>query len=130
VTGLLLRVRTPQGLALERPVDGVVAEDHSGWFGLRPGRLDLVAALPPGLLRWSAGEEEGFVAHSGGLLDLRGGECRVLCTDAVADDRLERIADQLAAWRRRRERQAAVHRGLAAKLAHEALRRLAAQGGR
>lgn len=122
---LRLGVRTPAGLLVDRPVQRVLAEDLSGWFGIRPGRLDLVAVLPPGLLAWGDGAEEGWVALSGGLLDLRRGECRVLARHAVASSQLEALADELARLLEERRARGAVQREVADDLAREALRRLA-----
>jgi F-type H+-transporting ATPase subunit epsilon len=121
---LVLRLRTPAGLLLDSPVTSVTAEDRTGWFGIRPGRTDLVAVLPPGLLVFVDDEGEGFVALSGGLLDLRSGECRVLTGDATLSRDLDAIADAVRAQRRSRTERADAHRGVMRDLAREALRRL------
>lgn len=128
MTPLRLRLRTPQGLVLDRPVQAVVAEDRSGWFGIWPGRADLLAVLPPGLLVFRDTEGEGFVALSGGLLDLRAGDCRVLASHAAWSADLDAIADDLRAQARQRSSQATLHRGVIGDLAREAMRRLARSG--
>lgn len=138
--GLRLRVRTPQGLLIDRQVEAISAEDHDGWFGLRPGRRGLVAALPPGLLvfREPAGPEaarEWFVAHAGGLLDLGGapggdgarepGECRVMTLEAVVSSDLEQVAAEVERHVATRTARGQRQRDVLQDLAREALRRLA-----
>ena len=100
---LELTIRTPLGLLLSASVDRIQAEDRAGWFGIRPGRLDLVSVLLPGLLLYADRAGEGYVAIAGGLLDLRGGVCRVMTSHAVVSRQLEKLADEvdrLAAQRR------------------------------
>lgn len=121
---LRLEVRTPGGVVLDRPVAAITAEDRSGWFGIRPGRIDLVAVLPPGLLAYRDAEGEGFVALSGGLLDLEAGRCRVLALEAVAARELEAIAEAVARQATRRRERSEIHRSVVRDLAREALRRL------
>lgn len=124
MSSIRLRLRVPTGLLLDRPVHSIVAEDLDGWFGIRPGRLDLVAVLPPGLLELRDDEGEWFVATAGGLLELRRDECRVIVSEAVVSRRLEELATDLerleAGRRARRDRR----RDVIDELATEALRRL------
>ena len=122
---LSLKVRTPNGLLLDADVERVIAEDLDGWFGIAPGRVDLVAALPPGLLIYRDEEGEGFVALEGGLLDLRGGECRVMARNALLARDLAQVAarvDELVQSREDRRRSAA---GVLNELVREAMNRLA-----
>lgn len=121
---LSLALRTPAGLLYEGPVQAVVAEDLSGWFGIRPGRADLVAVLAPGLLVLRDEQGEAFAALSGGLLDLRGGLCRVLAREARVSRALPTLADELAAHLRSRRERGAARRVALDDLAREALRRL------
>ncbi len=121
---LTLEVRTPSGLVLDQAVTSITAEDRTGWFGIRRGRTDLIAVLPPGLLVYADGEEEGFVALSGGLLGLEGGHCTVLATEAMVASKLDAVAAEVARQARRRRESTEVHRGVVRDLALEALRRL------
>jgi F-type H+-transporting ATPase subunit epsilon len=109
---------------VDREVDAVVAEDASGWFGVRPGRADLVAALPPGLLTFRHRRSERFVAHAGGLLDLRRDECRVMVGRAWIADELERLADALVALESTRRARGLARREMLSDLEREALQRL------
>lgn len=124
MSGLRLRLRTPQGVQLDRPVRRVTAEDHSGWFGIWPRREDLIAALPPGLLVFEDEEGEAFVALSGGLLDLRGDTCHVLVGRAQVSRDLDAIAEEVGHQAARRRASAELHRGVVGELAREAVRRL------
>jgi len=127
-----LQVRTPVGLVVDDEVVSVVAEDRSGWFGLRPGRADLVAVLEPGLLVYRRGprpEDERFVALDGGLLNLERGRCRVTAREAVVAQTLDALSDDLSAQLERRRQRQETHRDVLDRLAREAVRRLAAQGG-
>lgn len=121
---LTLRVRTPEGLLVDRAVERVIAEDADGWFGIAPGRRDLVAALLPGLLVFRDREGEAFVALGGGLLELRNDECRVLCRDAVVVRSIDQIAERVEALLRSRRARSHIQRGVVAELVREALRRI------
>jgi F-type H+-transporting ATPase subunit epsilon len=121
---LHLQLRTPEGVVLDQQVHAITAEDRSGWFGIRPGRTDLVAVLPPGLLVYRDEQGEGFVALAGGLLSLAGNLCRVISLEAATARDLDAIAAQVAHQERRRRQRAEVHRGVVRDLAREALRRL------
>lgn len=128
--GLSLALRAPTGMVLERGVLAVVAEDLSGWFGILPGRADLVAVLPAGLLVFRHDQGEGFVALAGGLLNLRGGVCRVMTRQAVVTDRLDALSDALAVHLDQRRRRSETQRDVLDRLAREALRRVAGGGAR
>ncbi|MCA9494327.1 MAG: hypothetical protein KC621_30585 [Myxococcales bacterium] len=126
---LVLALRTPRGVLLEQVVQAISAEARTGWFGLRPGRTDLVEVLPPGLLVWRDAQGEGFVAHAGGLLDLHGGVCRVIASDAVVSRDLDRIATLAAEHVRHRKERADTHRSLVRELARHAMVELAREEG-
>lgn len=117
-------LRTPEGVVLDELVDAIVAEDGTGWFGIRRGREDLIASLPPGLLSFRVGSRERFVAHSGGLLDLSAGICRAAVRNATLGEDLDTIADALAAELRRRRLSGEAHRDVLDDLEREALRRV------
>src|SRR5690606_19701175 len=125
VRTLRLRVRTPEGLVLDREVRSVRAEDEDGWIGILPGRRDLLALLPPGLVLFGDEEGEGYLAISGGLLDLTAGECRVMAREArLARDPGE-AAEALAALLRARRERSERRREVLDELEREALRRVA-----
>ena len=121
---LILEVRTPAGVLLRQEVNAISAEDRSGWFGILPSRADVIAVLPPGLLAFRDADGEGFVALSGGMLELKHRSCRVITLEATVARDLDDLADTLARHTRRRRDRAEVHRGVVRDLAREALRRL------
>lgn len=128
--GFPLTIRTPAGLAYEGEVEALRAEDTSGWFGVRAGREDLVAVLPPGLLLLRDAAGEAFVALSGGLLSVERGACQVTAREAVLSRDLAQVAGRIDALQRRRGVQAAVQRDVLDRLAREALRNLVREGRR
>lgn len=122
--GLRLRVRTPEGLLHDGAVTSIRAEDRDGWFGILPGRRDVLATLPPGLVLFTDAAGDGFVAISGGLLSLQRGECRVMAPEArLARDPVA-AADALEALRTRRRERAGRRRGVMEDLEREALVRM------
>lgn len=122
---LSLQLRTPNGLMVDQPVLSITAEDNNGWFGVAPGRADLIALLPPGLLLFRDEEGEVFVALAGGLLDLHDGRCRVMARQAVVSRDLDEIADQLEAHLGGRSARRETQRTVMDELVREALRRMA-----
>lgn len=122
---LRLQLRTPRGLVVDRAVAAVTAEDLSGWFGIAPGRADLVAVLPPGLLTFRDDHGEGFVALAGGLLDLWRGRCRVMAREALVSRNLDEIAGRLEEHFQRRSQRRRTQRSVMDELVREALRRIA-----
>ena len=122
---LVLAIRTPEGLAYDGPVRSIRAEDEDGWFGILPGRRDVVAVLPPGLVLFEDEEGEGFVAISGGVLDHCNDRCRVMAREArLSRAPLEAAAELDALVGGRRERSER-RREVADDLEREALRRMA-----
>lgn len=130
MSALHLAVRTPEALLFDAEVLAVTAEDASGWFGVLPGRQDVLAVLPPGLLVFRDGEGEGYVALAGGLLDLRGGTCRVLAREALVERDLEAVAGRVEELLARRARTGERRRSTVEELAREAMRRLATEVAR
>ncbi len=127
MTNLHLAIRSPSGLLVDEPVEAISAEDQTGWFGILPGREDVVAVLPPGLLVYRSGDREVFVAIAGGLLDLCAGGCRVMTRDAVASENLDEVAEVVQRHVLRRRERRKEHAGIMEDLVREALRRLAAR---
>lgn len=119
-----LEIRTPRGVLVETEVERLVAEDRDGWFGVWPGRLDLLAVLPPGLLHYEDAQGEMFVAVDAALLELRAGRIQVLTQVAHVSRDLDGIADEVAARLQRRRERVALQRTVLEDLAMEARRRL------
>ena len=124
MSSLDLGIRTAVSTVYEGPVYRIRAEDLEGWFGIRPGRWDLAAVLPPGLLLFEDSMGEAFVSLAGGLLDFRGGHCRVLAREAVLARDLDEISDLTRRQALARRRGPSAQRDVFDDLAKEALRRL------
>jgi F-type H+-transporting ATPase subunit epsilon len=77
-----LMVITPSG-AVEKAVDSLRAEDHSGSFGIMAGHLDLLTVLKPCILIYRQGDSEGYAAVDGGILRVEGGTVTVAAREAV-----------------------------------------------
>lgn len=121
---LSLAIRTPLGLVVDQAILALTAEDLDGWFGIFPGRADVLAVLPPGLLVFRDSEGESFVAVGGGLLHLAANRCRVAARDAIVSRKLDDVADALATHLARRKMTGAAIRSVMDDLAREALKRL------
>lgn len=121
---LRLQLRTPRAMLIDAEVSSITAEDAGGWFGIRPGRTDVVAALVPGLLLFEDDGGEGFVALAGGLLDLRNGTCRVMAREAAVARDLDVISEALEESMARRRKRAEARSDAIDDLAKEMMRRL------
>lgn len=127
MTRLHLRIVTPAGTLVNQLVTSVTAEDLDGWFGIRPGRSDLVAALAPGLLVFRDAEGEAYVAVAGGLLELRKQDCLITAREAVLTRDLDQVAERVEALIRGRSARARAQQGVMLDLIREAQRRLLAE---
>jgi len=127
MSSLHLGIRTAVSTVYQGSVQRIRAEDLDGWFGVRPGRWDLAAVLPPGLLLFEDDAGEAFVALAGGVLDLRQGRCRVMAREAVLARNLEEIGDLATRQARSRRLGLNAQRDVFDDLAREALRRLRRQ---
>ena len=108
---------------LNEEVDKVVAEGASGSFGLLPRHIDYVSPLVPGILSYTQGEEEAFVAVDEGVLVKCGDEVLVSVRDAVIGAALESLEGTVRdRFDERREQEKAMHSALA-KLETEVVRR-------
>lgn len=99
---LHLTITTPvQGLVDDRAVAALRAEDESGSFGILPGHVDLLTALPASVVRWR-GSDGGlhFCAIRAGLMTVRGGHrIEIACREGVAGDDLHGLEDEVAQFR-------------------------------
>ena len=69
-------------LNLER-VSRIVAETREGSFGLLPHRLDCVAALVPGILAYTLGDDIAYLAVDQGVLVKSGADVMVSVRQAI-----------------------------------------------
>lgn len=78
-----LLIILPAQTLLDTDADQVVAEAENGHFGIEPRHIDFVTALAPGILTYTRGSEETFVAVDEGVLVKTGDEVRVSVRDAA-----------------------------------------------
>ena len=82
---MILKVLLPFQIFTEKKnVIRVIAETHSGSFGLLPRRLDCAAALAPGILTYETPEEgRVYIAVNAGVLVKTGPEVVVSVRNAI-----------------------------------------------
>lgn len=90
-----LKVLLPFRVYIEKTdVRRIVAESHTGSFGLLPHRLDCVAALAPGILMFeTATEGEVYIAIDEGVLVKSGAEVLVSVRSAIGGTDLDQLRD-------------------------------------
>jgi len=118
-----LKVLVPEQVLVDEPADKVVAEAANGSFCLLPRHVDFVAALVPGILTYTSGRAERFVATDEGILVKCGEEVLVSVRRAVtgADlGALERTVEEQFRTLDERERQS---RQASARLEADLVRR-------
>ncbi len=120
---LRLEMRTPAELLYTGDVQRIRAEDLDGWFGILPGRPDLLAVLPAGLLVFEDDEGEAYVANGGGVLNLERGHCRVALHSAILTRTSAGLTEALEQSHQVRERQLSTQTQVVDVLIHEALQR-------
>lgn len=118
-----LKVLLPERVLADEPADRVVAEAADGSFCLLPRHVDFVAALVPGILTYTSGGAERFVATDEGILVKCGEEVLVSVRRAVAGGdlgTLERTVEEKFRTLDERERQS---RRASARLEADLVRR-------
>ena len=119
-----LRVITPMGLSVDRPVLRIVAEAPDGHFGMLPNHLDFVAELVPGILLYETEDgTERFVAVNSGTLVKCGEEVRVAVRGAVDGDDLQQLRALVETDFRRRDEDERDARAALARLEAGMIRR-------
>ena len=119
-----LRVLLPTEVLLDREVAKVVAEGGNGSFCLLPRHVDFVAALVPGILRYTTPHgEEHFIGLDAGTLVKRGDDVLVSVLNAVHEADLERLSAAVQQSFRELDEDEREARGALARLEAGALRR-------
>jgi F-type H+-transporting ATPase subunit epsilon len=92
--GLRLSIVTPARPLVDQEVDSVVAPGREGEFGVLPGHEHFLAALRPGLLRYSWGGRESLVAIGGGFAQVTPDSVAVLTASAALPGEIDRAQAQ------------------------------------
>jgi F-type H+-transporting ATPase subunit epsilon len=90
---LLVEIRVPDGVVLQREVAALQARDATGGFGLLPRHEDFSTVLAPCVVRLQdqAGNPS-YAAVDGGILLLERGRVAIVTQEAVTADRMEDVA--------------------------------------
>ncbi|WP_172332515.1 F0F1 ATP synthase subunit epsilon [Mangrovicoccus sp. HB161399] len=99
---LYLTVATPMEILVDdATVAALRAEDASGSFGILPGHVDLLTALPVSILRWRGAQgAPRYCALKSGLMSVTGGrEVAVACRGAVLGDDLAALQARIRTLR-------------------------------
>jgi F-type H+-transporting ATPase subunit epsilon len=80
--GLRLEIVTPDRIVLEADVDYVGAVGADGAFGVLPGHVPLLSALPVGELYYKQGDSIHWVFVGGGFSEVNAGKVTVLAESA------------------------------------------------
>jgi F-type H+-transporting ATPase subunit epsilon len=111
-----LKVLLPSRIFLDlKRVSRIVAETPEGSFGLLPHRLDCVAALVPGILAYTLGDDIAYLAVDQGVLVKSGADVMVSVRQAIQGTTLSELhetvkREYLSIDRQERDVRAAVAR--------------------
>jgi F-type H+-transporting ATPase subunit epsilon len=87
-----LKILLPFRIFLDlKQVTRIVAETREGSFGLLPHRLDCVAALVPGVLAYTRGDDTAYLAVDQGVLVKSGADVMVSVRQAVKGTTLSEL---------------------------------------
>jgi F-type H+-transporting ATPase subunit epsilon len=86
---LKLEIVTPEQIIFSDFVDFVSAPGEEGELGILPRHAALVSILQPGELRIKKGEDEIFIAVSGGFMEIKQDNIIVLADVAERDDSID-----------------------------------------
>lgn len=118
-----LKILLPAEIFLSEEVTKVVAEAKNGFFCLLPQHADFTAALVPGILSFTAGEKETYLAVDGGALLKRGYEVSVSTRNAVRSPELGTLKEVVVKQFEETDEREKKARSAAAKLEMDLLRR-------
>jgi F-type H+-transporting ATPase subunit epsilon len=88
--GLALSIVTPTRAFVETDADSVYAPGSEGEFGVLPGHAPLLAALKPGVVRYTEGGRTRRVAIGGGFAEVSQARVIVLAPTAESPEQIDR----------------------------------------
>jgi F-type H+-transporting ATPase subunit epsilon len=98
---LHLSITTPFEVLVDADiVRALRAEDESGSFGILPGHVDFLTALPVSVVRWQDNEDvTHFCALRGGVLTVsaNGSRINIACRQGMLGDDLAKLSSDVAA---------------------------------
>ncbi len=78
------KIVTPETLAADAKVTGVVIPAHDGLLGVLPGHAPLLCNLGAGLLKMQIGQSEETIFIDGGFAHIRENEVTILTRQALS----------------------------------------------
>jgi F-type H+-transporting ATPase subunit epsilon len=118
-----LKILLPAEIFLSEEVTKIIAEAENGFFCLLPQHADFTAALMPGILSFTAGNKETYLAVDGGALLKKGGDVFVSTRNAVRSTELGTLKDVVVKQFEETDEREKKARSAAAKLEVDLLRR-------
>ena len=106
---LTLEIVTPEAKVYSDTIDSVVIPTIDGEIGVLPGHIPLLTQIDDGELRVTKGAETLFLAVSGGFAQIDGDKVRVLAENAIAEEKIDEHAVELAMKRAEQELRDAKH---------------------
>lgn len=120
-----LEILVPDGVVLHTRINSFRGADASGHFGLLPGHEDFATLLTPCVMIYRDEEErEHYAAADGGVLLLEKGRISITTREAVVADRLDQVAEAVAAILEARRAKEKTARGEFAELQSTLLKEL------
>ena len=90
-----LKVMEPEQMITETQADKIIAEGQNGSFCLEPRHVDFLSALKPGILLYTVGDEEHYVAVDEGILVKCGKQVLVSVLNAIKGETLEELEQRI-----------------------------------
>ena len=119
-----LKIVTPDRIAMDEPVNRIVAEGPDGAFGMLPRHVDFVTQLVPGILVYEDhGGGERYAGINSGTLVKCGAQVLVSARNAVLSDDLEQLRRRVSAEFRQVEESERAARAALARLEAHMVRR-------
>jgi F-type H+-transporting ATPase subunit epsilon len=90
-----LKVMEPEKMIVDVQADKVIAEGQNGSFCLEPRHVDFVSVLKTGILLYTSGDQEHYVAVDEGVLVKCGRQVLVSVLNAIKGDTLEELKQRI-----------------------------------
>ena len=93
---LTLEIVTPESRVYSDTIDSVVIPTVEGEIGILPGHIPLLTQIQSGELRVSKGSTVQWLAVGGGFAQIDGDMVRVLAENAIAEEKIDERAVEIA----------------------------------
>lgn len=90
-----LKVLEPERMIVDIQADKVIAEGQNGSFCIEPRHVDFVSVLKTGILLYTLGDQEYYIAVDEGILVKCGRQVLVSVLNAIKGDTLEELEQRI-----------------------------------